>query len=590
MYFWRASLLAIWLACGGALLAQSPRPVGTGVPRPASTPPAPTNAPPASPTDAPRVTRNKDVSIPLTLRAGSTGEVVPVQIFFSVDQGRTWRKYKLLEVSPNKEQSLEFKPAQEGEYWLTAIRLVDIREPGFSLTNLAPQRRIVFDWSPPKLLLKPEAAPNGEVLVFWEATDPRLNPETLTLEYQTGGKDSQWLPIEIDARDITSIEGGFEGRARFQPPPAARLVNLRAEIRDKADNLASVQRVIALSLSGTSASSGTGSVKTMTPIHPEALAGAKPVDLSPNSAPTEARSESVWTKRPTNPRQEPVGQRLGSGTFGEVPAFEKQGPGRLAGFPRERDDVGPVTSDEGPPHVASGPPAPSEPAPEADPYAEKPRLLNKKRFNLDYDVESVGVAGVADVELWGTSDRGQTWMKWGADPDLKSPVEVHVSNEAVYGFRIVVVGRNGLTSPPPKSGDPADVWVQIDSTPPQCRLTSVTYGQGEDAGKLDIRWEAADASLAERPVTLLMSDRPDAGYSVIAAGLPNSGQYLWPYDPRAPQQIYLRLEVRDEAGNLGSYQLSEPIRVEGLTPKGRIRNVAPIESSQRSPFRANLFK
>ena len=159
-----------------------------------------------------------------------------------------------------------------------------------------------------------------------------------------------------------------------------------------------------------------------------------------------------------------------------------------------------------------------------------------------------------------------------------------------HGFRIVVVGRNGLTSTRPKLGDPADVWVQIDTTPPECRINSVTYGQGEDAGKLDIRWQAADAQLAQRAVTLLMSDRADGGWSVIAAGLPNTGQYLWPYDPRAPQQIYLRLEVRDEAGNAGVHQTAEPIRVEGLTPKGRIRNVAPVETGARSPFRTPLFK
>jgi hypothetical protein len=142
----------------------------------------------------------------------------------------------------------------------------------------------------------------------------------------------------------------------------------------------------------------------------------------------------------------------------------------------------------------------------------------------------------------------------------------------------------------PKAGDPADVWVQVDATPPQCRFTTVTYGQDEHAGKLDIRWEAADPNLGERPVTILMSDRPDSGYSVVAAGLPNTGQYFWPYDPRSPQQIYLRLEVRDEAGNVGFYQIPEPIRVEGLTPKGRIRSVTPVEMGQRSPFRAKLFK
>ena len=57
----------------------------------------------------------------------------------------------------------------------------------------------------------------------------------------------------------------------------------------------------------------------------------------------------------------------------------------------------------------------------------------------------------------------------------------------------------------------------------------------------------------------------------MAAGLPNTGQYFWEYDPRSPRQIYLRLEVRDDAGNIAIDQLTEPIKVEGLEPKGQIR-------------------
>lgn len=579
MYLWRVSLLAIWLACGGALLAQSPRPVGTGVSRPSA---------PAQGVQ-PYVTRSPLLKIPLDLRDSVGNETVSVQVFFSVDMGQTWRKYKLVEVTPGQRQLLEFRPPQDGEYWLTAIRLEDTRAPDFSLAHLTPQKRFIFDTRPPKLVLTPEAAPNGEVLVAWQATDDQLDPATFRLEYQVGGSESDWLPLDVDPRDITAIDHGFEGRTRFQPPAFARLVTIRAEVRDQAKNLTPVQRVIALSPTGSGPVNAGNGVKAMAPIHPEALAAKPPADFTPRKPKTEIGDEPTPAPSPAAAARNSIAQqRRGGGTFGEVPDLESQGPGRLASLPREPDEVGPISREDSPAPASDS--FANSPPPDADPYADKPRLINKKRFNLDYDVEAVGVAGVADVELWGTSDRGQTWMKWGADPDLKSPLEVDVSNEAVYGFRIVVVSRNGLTSPPPKTGDPADVWVQVDSTSPECRLTSVTYGQGEDAGKLDIRWEAADANLGGRPVTLLMSDRPDAGYSVIAAGLPNNGQYLWPYDPRAPQQIFLRLEVRDEAGNLGFHQLDEPIRVEGLTPKGRIRSVAPVETGKRSPFRANLFK
>jgi hypothetical protein len=217
-----------------------------------------------------------------------------------------------------------------------------------------------------------------------------------------------------------------------------------------------------------------------------------------------------------------------------------------------------------------------QPSPSGDEAAEptsaqRPRLTSSRRFSLDYDVESVGPGGVSAVELWGTTDGGRTWLKWGSDPDRVSPFDVEVSSEAVYGFRIVIVSNNGLATSSPQPGDAADIWVSIDLTRPTARLTGASYGQGASAGKLDIRWEATDANLGQRPVTLAMSDRPDGSFVPIAAGLPNGGQYLWEFDPTSPRQIFLRLEVRDEAGNVAVDQLTEAIKVEGLEPKGRIR-------------------
>lgn len=220
---------------------------------------------------------------------------------------------------------------------------------------------------------------------------------------------------------------------------------------------------------------------------------------------------------------------------------------------------------------------------------ERPRLTSSRRFSLEYDVESVGPDGLADVELWGTTDGGQTWLKWGSDTDKVSPFDVEVNGEARFGFRIVIVGRNGLASNAPQPGDAADIWIGVDQTKPTARLTAAAYGSGPQAGKLDIRWEAQDENLGPRPVTLSLSDRPDGPFTPIAAGIPNSGQYFWDFDPRSPRVIYLRLEVRDEAGNVAVDQMTEPIQVEGLAPKGRIRGFNPAPED-RGAFRAPLFR
>ena len=44
--------------------------------------------------------------------------------------------------------------------------------------------------------------------------------------------------------------------------------------------------------------------------------------------------------------------------------------------------------------------------------------------------------------------------------------------------------------------------------------------------------------------------------------MPNDGGTLCNFDPQGPDNAYLRIEVRDDAGNLGTFTTSAPIPVE----------------------------
>ncbi|MGV3608084.1 MAG: hypothetical protein ACO1RA_16885 [Planctomycetaceae bacterium] len=271
-------------------------------------------------------------------------------------------------------------------------------------------------------------------------------------------------------------------------------------------------------------------------------------------------------------------------------------PNETAKSPPRPSDIGPIPGNNAPESIT---PIPGRNEPEVIgdgsvmtplPATESPRLTNSRRFTLDYDVESVGSEGIKEIELWGTTDNGLTWAKWGTDQDKISPMEVEVNNEATYGFRIVIVGNNGLEGNKPQRGDSADIYVGIDTTRPRCKITSAAYGTGADAGKLDIRWEASDLHLGTRCVSLAYSDRVDGNFTPIAAGLENSGRFLWQCDPRGPKQIYLQLEVRDEAGNIAVERLSDPIHVEGLVPHGKIRSLTPSAAPATGAFKTPLFR
>ena len=199
------------------------------------------------------------------------------------------------------------------------------------------------------------------------------------------------------------------------------------------------------------------------------------------------------------------------------------------------------------------------------------RHSDSKQFSLEYELESVGAGGASAVELYGSTDSGQTWKRWGADPDLKSPFDIATNDEGVFAFRIVVVSNNGLASPRPLAGDAPDIYVVVDTTKPSVKISGVQYGEGVRTGSLVIRFECDEINLKQRPIALSFSDTTQGPWTTIAGGLRDTGEYVWPGDPELPRQIYLRIDAVDEAGNTGTYVLDKPIDMRGLAPKARIR-------------------
>jgi hypothetical protein len=208
--------------------------------------------------------------------------------------------------------------------------------------------------------------------------------------------------------------------------------------------------------------------------------------------------------------------------------------------------------------------------------AERPKMVNSRTFEIDYAVESVGSAGVAKVELFGTRDGGQTWTSLGTDPDNRSPLIVTVNGEGLYGFHVVIHSASGLSGKPPLNGARPEMWIGVDLTNPQATLRGAESGMSPD--ELVIYWDARDARLESRPIALFFSNQAGGKWTPIAGGLENTGSYTWRMDSRVKDELYLKLEVRDEAGNIGRHELMEPISLDRQLPQGRIRNVRPVRS------------
>lgn len=204
------------------------------------------------------------------------------------------------------------------------------------------------------------------------------------------------------------------------------------------------------------------------------------------------------------------------------------------------------------------------------------KAINTRKFLLNYNVDSVDPSGVGKVVLWITRDGGETWKSWANDNDTSSPFPVEMDENGTYGFRVVIHSNDGLSGKPPLRGDDADMWIRIDSDAPEAEILSVPYGTGNEAGRLIINWSASDEKLRTKPIKLSYSTVAQGPWTTIENGLRNTGRYAWKIGRDLPDKIYLRMEVADEAGNVAVQQLTRPIDISGLVPRGRINGVQPI--------------
>jgi hypothetical protein len=547
-------------------------------------------------------TRQTYFSIPFTVPPPADASQAPVEVrlYVSADAGGSWTLAGRVEP---RQTSFAYRAPRDGEYWF-AIRTVDRQGRIRPEKSGGPELRVIVDTVPPHLELTAWRAPDGQIIVHWVSSDPLLKPESLKIECQMAG-DPAWRPVGIDPPREP-------GRSTYDGQTSLRLnstgqVALRAEISDQAGNLATMQTTVrddGAANAGGIASAGSASA-------------AAPATVSvqrPSAGPTwpADRLTNQTVAQTADAASPSAAQSAGSADASSDPRTARNSSGGNSGGANSSSGANggsSISGDRGPAYgpmlpsadaSAGGAAAPSNP-PEENRFAvagygvsgnsmftqglpagERPYMVNSRRFALEYEVESTGAAGIAKVEIWGTRDAGRTWQSYGVQPASHGPIKVKVDMEGLYGFRIAVVDGKGSISRPPHSGDLPELWVGVDLTKPLARITSFDLGRGEHAGELAIHYEASDAMLAARPVTLSFTDHPGGPYSTIAAGLENTGSYTWRFDSRVPESVYLRLEVRDEAGNVGVFETPEPVSLDPDRPKGHIRTVHPLDDDASS--------
>lgn len=542
---------------------------------------------PAIPT---RVTRQTTFDIPFSVDL-SRGAPTEVQLFVSQDAGKTWRFYMR---QPPNGKSFPFHTTGDGQFWF-APRTIDPRRSAPRVDQLKPELYVIVDTQQPQIDFTAVVGAAGEVTTAWKIADGggdlKALRSTLRVEFQAA-PDSPWRQVAIDPAKVWETGGSVVGEMAWLPEGASESLTIRAEVVDAAGNKAVVSRQVTLP-----ATIASRPAASDVPPDPYAnVSNAKPNGTAwpaYNSLPVDQQPQQA-SGRPDAEESTSDVAAQGSRTGDPTSPAEPENPlADSASYPPARGGTFPPVADQVAPNQpienTTYRPGSTRTTPSGLPPGERPTMTNSLHFQFDYELDAVGPRGVEEVQLWGTTDYGKTWTNWSLDEDQESPIDVQVEREGTYGFRIVLVARNGLSTPAPNPSEPADVWVGVDVTRPAVRITSAIYGEGVHAGELGIQWLASDESLGDRPITLMFSERPDGPWNTIAAGLPNSGQYYWKVDPNMPQKIYLRLEVYDDAGNLGEHQLVEAVSTRGLVPRAIIRSVRPVAPKQEA-YHTNSYR
>ncbi|MEN6449282.1 MAG: hypothetical protein ABFC96_02220 [Thermoguttaceae bacterium] len=486
----------------------------------------------------------------------TTRQPVEVQLFVSVDRGAHWQFYAK---APTTQPNFPFRAGGDGEFWF-AIRTVDRSGQARPATISGPGLRVLVDTKPPVVRLSSQLRADGQASIHIEIDETTPKPGGLSIVYRPSPTEP-WQAVRIDPQAISSSAGHQTGEIAFWPKLGSSDMVVRADVTDLAGNSATAQaKVLPVQSNGQRQQS------------PQA---------GNLSSPYGGKAEGN-TGNAFQPSADGKPNAAGGGL---AASFNK--PAGNLGTGQSAEPRGSVAIAINPPigsrYSGNGGPALSKASVGVLPPGERPRWVNSRLFELEYDVDSVGPSGIGRVELWGTQDGGKSWRKFPLGNSRRSPLLVNVDEEGIYGFRIVVTNGAGLGGKPPRGGDLPDLWIGVDLTKPTARLVGAQQGADAETGHLIITWQADDRMLAPRPVSLSFSETRAGPWLPVASGLENSGRYAWSIDNRLPAKIYLRLEVRDEAGNVAVHELADPVLIDQSRPTIRIRDVRPLgDSGSRS--------
>jgi hypothetical protein len=466
----------------------------------------------------------------IPIRVERVADVSELLLYVSKNQGKNWEIYA--RVAPDK-KFFDFFGTEDGlMYFSIAVRTKKGVQDPVDIYKAAVGQKIRIDTVKPTVRILSAERSGDEVAVSWEIQEDNPDWTSWKLEYRmSDAPGSPWT--------VLPIRPSGQGNYRFRPH-ASGGVALRLMVRDLAGNEGSDEKTVSAR-----------SVPDRSIITTTAVAPAPPAPGGDSAPP------------PPAPTPTPA--------VGSAPAHTES-------------TLPPLASSTQPPMATSTGPSPGSPstAAAAGYRGELPplQIVNRAQVKLGFDVTRFGPSGLGGVDVFVTMNEGMTWDKLPGEhqvslplsPDSKGMVRgnvtVTLAREGVtYGFYLVVKSRAGLGKSAPAPGTQPHMRIEMDTTPPEAKLFA-PQPSPDRPESLVLTWEAKDRNLSANPVSLEWATKPEGPWSFIGdSQLPNTGKYIWNVPANFPPQVYLRLTVRDTAGNPAVARTDKPVLIDLSVPE-----------------------
>jgi len=228
--------------------------------------------------------------------------------------------------------------------------------------------------------------------------------------------------------------------------------------------------------------------------------------------------------------------------------------------------------------------------------ANRPQIdfVNTMNLTIASKLTRVTRSGVKAAELW--VNEGKTgWRKYREEtlpqpispnsPDPTIRMNFTAPNDGLYGFIVIPINGAGGKQEDPRSNDPPQILVEVDTELPYIKIKSVRVSPGGPIGpRVEIEWDAKDKNPMPEPVVLSYSEdrnAPDSAWKLITPSpVPDTGRYVWEVEDKNLWRFYVRASYVDKASNRSVDVYDKEVIIDLETPAAVIHRV---ESSGAPP-------